>query len=153
MMLYKTPKKTLQWQIKVSQEKLRINESHHCLQTKKCVLTLKEICVFIVIFVQDREFIKPTTCQFLTLELKSMVSSTFMEELIRMCPQFTRSFNNHWIEISICLIMSPMNSPLSSQVVMSWYGQVNSLKINEIRYYHIAFIISINFYFNINYIN
>ncbi len=107
----KTPKKTLQWQINVSQEKLRINESHHRLQTKNCVLTLKEICVFIVIFVQDCELIKPSTCQILTLELKSMVSSTFVEALIRMCPQFTRSFNNCWNEISICVIMSPMNLP------------------------------------------
>jgi hypothetical protein len=75
--------------------------------------------------VQDCELIKPTTCQFSTLELKSMMSSTFMEALIRMYPQFTRSFSNHWSEISICLIMSPMNSPhlLTSGDELVWISE------------------------------
>lgn len=116
---------------------------------KKCVLTLKEICVFIVIFVQDCELIKLTTCQFLTLELKSMVSSTFMEALIKCV------FNSLGVSIIIEVkyqfvwLWVQWICHIPSWVVMSWYEQVNSLKINEIRYYHIAFIISIIYYFKL----
>jgi hypothetical protein len=104
--------------------------------------------------VQDCELIKPTTCQFLTLELKSMVSSTFMEALMITCPQFTRSFNNHWSGISICLIMSPMSLShlLTSGDELVWTSEFTKklMKLDIITLY-LLFQIIFNFLkYNIN---